>query len=132
MTHKRLKKNYYKSRIEIYKERFQLTDRQLPVNDVSVPVNEVVKNIFDKIDFTGSSIANELQEHWRQLAGKTISKHTRPGFFSGTILIIYVDNTVWLSEVTRYHRQEMFNKLKKRLGGNVITAVKFRLDPEKK
>lgn len=70
-----------------------------------------------------------IAAEWPRTVGEDVAKHTRIGGIRDKGLIVYVDSTVWLSELSRYGREKMLGNLQKRFGPERIRSVKLLLDP---
>ncbi|MEK7780976.1 MAG: DUF721 domain-containing protein, partial [Verrucomicrobiota bacterium] len=61
------------------------------------------------------------------LIDPNIVAHAQPvGLNKGT-LFVNVDNSVWLSEIVRYKRKEILERLQHSFGREVIQRISFRV-----
>jgi predicted nucleic acid-binding Zn ribbon protein len=69
----------------------------------------------------------EVLRVWNHLIDPTIVAHAQPtGLLKGT-LFVTVDSSAWLSEIVRYRRKEILNRLQHSFGSDLITRISFRL-----
>jgi Dna[CI] antecedent, DciA len=69
----------------------------------------------------------EIVKVWNNLIDPTIIAHAQPvGLNKGT-LFVNVDNNVWLSEIVRYRRKEILDRLQHSFGREVIARISFRI-----
>jgi len=69
----------------------------------------------------------EIVRVWNSLLDPNIVAHAQPvGIRNGT-LFVNVDSSVWLSEIVRYRRKEILDRLQHSFGRNVITRISFRI-----
>ena len=69
----------------------------------------------------------EIVKVWNNLIDPTITAHAQPvGLNKGT-LFVNVDNNVWLSEIVRYKRKEILERLQHSFGREVIARISFRI-----
>lgn len=69
----------------------------------------------------------EIVKVWNHLIDPTITAHAQPvGLNKGT-LFVNVDNNVWLSEIVRYKRKEILERLQHSFGREVIVRISFRI-----
>ena len=69
----------------------------------------------------------EIVKVWNNLIDPTITAHAQPvGLNKGT-LFVNVDNNVWLSEIVRYRRKEILDRLQHSFGREVIARISFRI-----
>jgi hypothetical protein len=96
------------------------TDRARKAEDV---VSHVLKGF--RIEQRRSEI--EIVKVWNNLIDPTITAHAQPvGLNKGT-LFVNVDNNVWLSEIVRYKRKEILERLQHSFGREVIARISFRI-----
>jgi hypothetical protein len=69
----------------------------------------------------------EIVKVWNELIDPNIVAHAQPvGLNKGT-LFVNVDNSVWLSEIVRYKRKEILERLQHSFGREVVKRISFRL-----
>jgi predicted nucleic acid-binding Zn ribbon protein len=69
----------------------------------------------------------EIVKVWNDLIDPNIVAHAQPvGLNKGT-LFVNVDNSVWLSEIVRYKRKEILERLQHSFGREVIQRISFRV-----
>ena len=96
------------------------TDRSRKADDI---VSHVLKGF--RVEQRRSEI--EIVKVWNELIDPTITAHAQPvGLNKGT-LFVNVDNNVWLSEIVRYKRKEILERLQHSFGREVIARISFRI-----
>jgi predicted nucleic acid-binding Zn ribbon protein len=69
----------------------------------------------------------EVTKVWNNLIDPTIASHAQPtGLRNGT-LFVSVDSNVWLSEIVRYRRKEILDRLQHSFGRAFIARISFRV-----
>jgi len=69
----------------------------------------------------------EIVKVWNNLIDPTLTAHAQPvGLNKGT-LYVNVDNNVWLSEIVRYKRKEILERLQHSFGRELIARISFRI-----
>ena len=69
----------------------------------------------------------EVVRVWNNLIDPNIVAHAQPtGIRKGT-LFVTVDSSVWLSEIVRYRRKELLNRLQYAFGTELIQRISFRI-----
>ena len=69
----------------------------------------------------------EVVKVWNSLLDPTITAHAQPtGVRKGT-LFVSVDSNVWLSEIVRYRRKEILDRLQHSFGRELIGKISFRV-----
>lgn len=69
----------------------------------------------------------EVVKVWNSLLDPNIIAHAQPtGMRKGT-LFVTVDSNVWLSEIVRYRRKEILDRLRHSFGREFIVKVSYRV-----
>jgi hypothetical protein len=69
----------------------------------------------------------EIVRVWNDLLDPNVTTHAQPaGIHKGT-LFVNVDSSVWLSEIVRYRRKEILDRLQHSFGREVIKRISFRV-----
>lgn len=69
----------------------------------------------------------EVVKVWNNLLDPNIVAHAQPtGLRKGT-LFVTVDSSVWLSEIVRYRRKEILDRLQHSFGRELIARISFRV-----
>jgi hypothetical protein len=69
----------------------------------------------------------EVVKVWNSLIDPNIVAHAQPvGVRKGT-LFVTVDSSVWLSEIVRYRRKEILDRLQHSFGRDMIQRISFRV-----
>ena len=69
----------------------------------------------------------EIVKVWNSLIDPNIVAHAQPvGLRKGT-LFVTVDSSVWLSEIVRYRRKEILDRLQHSFGRDAIARISFRI-----
>lgn len=71
-----------------------------------------------------------LADEWPMIVGKPVAAHSRPGRVTEQHLVIFVDSSVWLNELSRYGRQQLMANVKTRFGADKISSISFQIDPD--
>jgi len=69
----------------------------------------------------------EIVKVWNSAVDPVITAHAQPaGLHKGT-LFVNVDSNAWLSEIVRYRRKEILDRLQHSFGKNLIKKISFRV-----
>jgi predicted nucleic acid-binding Zn ribbon protein len=91
------------------------------------PVGEVLSRLSANLRLDQRRAEIEILRVWNQLLDPTLVAHAQPvGLRRGT-LFVNVDSSVWLSEIVRYHRHEILERLQHSFGRELIRRISFRL-----
>lgn len=75
-----------------------------------------------------SEVLLGLFEQWDDLAGSRLAPHTRPVSLRDGVLVVGVEDPVWVSQV-RFGAPELLERLRARLGGVRVDSVEVRVRP---
>jgi len=69
----------------------------------------------------------EIVKVWNHLLDPDTVAHAQPvGLHKGT-LFVNVDSSVWLSEIVRYRRKEILDRLQHSFGRDLIARISYRI-----
>ncbi len=69
----------------------------------------------------------EVVKVWNNLIDPLIVAHAQPtGIRNGTVYVT-VDSSVWLSEIVRYRRKEILDRLQHSFGREFIAKISYRV-----
>ena len=69
----------------------------------------------------------EVVKVWNSLIDPNIVAHAQPAGIRNGTLFVNVDSSVWLSEIVRYRRKEILNRLQYSFGRDFIKRISFRI-----
>ena len=69
----------------------------------------------------------EVVKVWNSLLDPNIVAHAQPANLHKGTLFVNVDSSVWLSEIVRYRRKEILDRLQHSFGKNVIQKISYRI-----
>jgi predicted nucleic acid-binding Zn ribbon protein len=69
----------------------------------------------------------EMLKVWNHLLDPNIVAHAQPTGLNRGTLFVTVDSSVWLSEIVRYRRQEILERLQHSFGKELIARISFRV-----
>ena len=69
----------------------------------------------------------EVVKVWNNLIDPNIVAHAQPAGLRKGTLFVNVDSSVWLSEIVRYRRKEILDRLQHSFGREVIKKISFRV-----
>jgi predicted nucleic acid-binding Zn ribbon protein len=68
----------------------------------------------------------EVVKVWNELIDPVITAHAQPTGLNKGTLFVTVDSSAWLSEIVRYRRKEILDRLHNSFGREFITRISFR------
>lgn len=69
----------------------------------------------------------EILRVWNQLIDPNIVSHAQPAGIRKGTLFVNVDSNVWLSEIVRYRRKEILDRLQHSFGRELVQRISFRV-----
>ncbi|HZF00600.1 MAG TPA: DUF721 domain-containing protein [Methylomirabilota bacterium] len=69
----------------------------------------------------------EIVKVWNELLDPNITAHAQPHNLHKGTLFVNVDSSAWLSEIVRYRRKEILDRLQHSFGKNLIQKISFRV-----
>ena len=95
--------------------------------DRSKSVAALMPQVLTSVRIDQRRVEAEVVKVWNHLIESDIVKHAQPtGLRKGT-LFVSVDSSVWLSEIVRYRRKEILERLQHSFGKEFITRISFRI-----
>jgi len=93
----------------------------------ALPAKDVLKRVLTSLRLDRRRAEAEVVKVWNDLLDPNIVAHAQPtGLRQGT-LFVTVDSSVWLSEIVRYRRKEILDRLQHSFGRDFITRISFRV-----
>ena len=88
---------------------------------------DVVPKLFSGLHLEQKRAEVEVVQVWNHLLDPNLVAHAQPvGLRKGT-LFVNVDNSTWLSEIVRYRRKEILERLQHSFGRERIARISFRV-----
>ncbi len=96
------------------------------MNEESRPLEGLVKNLIKDIGHKDRLSEEEMAQAWGSIVGRVASRHTRPVSIKKASLVVNVDRSSWLYELT-LKKKEILKNLGEKLGGKKIKDIRFRI-----
>lgn len=91
------------------------------------PIGDVLPRVTVNLRMDRRRAEMEVVKVWNHLLDPNIVAHAQPaGLHQGT-LFVNVDSNVWLSEIVRYRRKEILDRLQHSFGREFIKRISFRV-----
>jgi len=69
----------------------------------------------------------EIVKVWNNLMDPVVAAHAQPAGLRKGTLFVNVDSSAWLSEIVRYRRKEILDRLQHSFGREMIARISFRV-----
>jgi predicted nucleic acid-binding Zn ribbon protein len=97
--------------------------RAVRARDAGKVVSKVLADL--KMDSRRADI--EIVKVWNELLDPNITAHAQPNNLHKGTLFVNVDSSAWLSEIVRYRRKEILERLQHSFGKNLVQKISFRI-----
>ena len=97
--------------------------RAVRARDAGNVVSKVLSDL--KMDSRRADI--EIVKVWNELLDPNLTAHAQPHNLHKGTLFVNVDSSAWLSEIVRYRRKEILDRLQHSFGKNLIQKISFRI-----
>lgn len=88
---------------------------------------EVMPGLMRELRIDSRRAEAEIVKVWNELIDPAIVAHAQPiGVRKGTLFVV-VDSSVWLSEIVRYRRKEILDRLQHSFGPTLIQKISYRV-----
>jgi len=88
---------------------------------------DVMPGVLKGIRIEKRQSETEILKVWNELLDPNLTAHAQPtGIHQGT-LFVTVDSSVWLSEIVRYRRSEILDRLQHAFGRDLVRKISFRV-----
>jgi len=89
-------------------------------------LEHIIKKAMDGLGPKKRLTQEEIASVWQEAVGARAGKHTKPVSFKKTSLIINVDDSGWMYELT-IKKKEILKKLEGKLKGKKLKEIRFRI-----
>jgi hypothetical protein len=89
--------------------------------------DQVVSSVLGELKMDSRRAEIEIVKVWNSLLDPNIVAHAQPANLHKGTLFVNVDNSVWLTEIVRYRRKEILDRLQHSFGKNYIQKISFRI-----
>ena len=89
-------------------------------------ISGVVRSVLERLDKRSNPTSDEINKIWQEVVGKKAFTHTKPASLKEKKLVINVDGSGWLYELT-LKKKQLLNKMKSKLGQDKVKELQFRI-----
>jgi len=91
------------------------------------PASAIMPRVLNELRIDSRRAEAEVVKVWNDLLDPTIVAHAQPTGLNKGTLFVTVDSNVWLSEIVRYRRKEILDRLHHSFGRDFIARISFRV-----
>jgi predicted nucleic acid-binding Zn ribbon protein len=70
---------------------------------------------------------SQILKVWQQVIDPVIAAHAQPAGLFRRTLFVNVDSSAWLSEIVRYRRREIVERIQHAMGKETVAKISFRV-----
>lgn len=89
--------------------------------------DQVVSRVLGDLKMDSRRAEIEIVKVWNSLIDPNIVAHAQPANLRNGTLFVNVDSSAWLSEIVRYRRKEILDRLQHSFGPNYIKKISYRV-----
>jgi predicted nucleic acid-binding Zn ribbon protein len=90
-------------------------------------VADVLPSVLKDLRIEARQGEAEIVKVWNSLLDPNLTAHAQPANLHKGTLFVNVDNSAWLSEIVRYRRKEILDRLQHSFGKNVVQKISYRI-----
>jgi predicted nucleic acid-binding Zn ribbon protein len=107
--------------------RVDLRPAEQAARKADVSLADILPKVLGRLKLDQRLTETQIQQVWNQSVNPLVAAHAKPfGLRNGTLFVV-VDSNVWLSEIVRYHRGELLERLRHAVGSEQLQRISFRL-----
>ena len=88
---------------------------------------DILPNVLSKLRIDRRQQESQIVEVWKRTIDPVITAHAHPTALAKGTVFVSVDSSVWLSEIVRYRRREILERLQLAVGKDVVQRISFRI-----
>ncbi|MGH7990801.1 MAG: DUF721 domain-containing protein, partial [Limisphaerales bacterium] len=89
--------------------------------------DKIVSKVLADLKMDSRRAEIEIVKVWNSLLDPNITAHAQPHNLHKGTLFVNVDSSAWLSEIVRYRRKEILDRLQHSFGKTLIQKISFRI-----
>lgn len=120
-----------RGRWQVEQERCRIASHEPPTDPAATcRAGDVIPGLLRQAGLEERLWEQALLSEWNEMAGEQVARRARPGRLQRKVLVIFVSNSAWLNELSRYGQAPLLANLQKRFGADRIQSLRFQLDPD--
>ena len=90
-------------------------------------VGELLPALMKDLRLDARQAEAEVVKVWNALIDPAVTAHAQPANLHKGTLFVNVDSSTWLSEIVRYRRKEILDRLQNSFGKSVVQKISYRI-----
>ncbi|MEW6535314.1 MAG: DUF721 domain-containing protein [Candidatus Auribacterota bacterium] len=92
-------------------------------------VSNLLEGILKQLGIEEKFSASRVLDQWLDIVGSQVAANTKPHKVEKDVLFVYVSNSSWLMELTRFYKKTILKNIQEKTGTNTIKDIVFKLGP---
>ena len=93
-------------------------------------LGDAIRAILKRVDLPSRGWLEQLTRDWAKIAGPEVATHTRPARMERDALVVFVDSSVWIDELSRRGRHILLQNILRQPNTRAVKRLMFRLEPD--
>ena len=89
-------------------------------------LGELLPRVLERIEKKAGGRLPVIAAKWQEIVGEEVARHTVPVQLQNGRLTIEVDDSVWMAELSRFHRGRMIDAVNGAFEKKSISTMSFR------
>ena len=107
--------------------RIDLRPLETAARTATLSAGDVLPQVLARLRLEQRVAESQIQAVWKRTIDPVIAEHAQPvGLARGT-LFVNVDSSTWLSEIVRYRRHEILERIQLVVGKAMVQKISFRV-----
>ena len=94
--------------------------------DKSLPAAQLVPGVLSGLKLEQRVAESQILQVWNRVIDPTTAAHATPVQLNKGTLFVNVDSSAWLSEIVRYRRREILERIQLVVGSEMVQRISFR------
>ena len=90
-------------------------------------VSDLVPSVLTELRIDARQGDAEIVRVWNSVIDPNLTAHAQPANLNKGTLFVTVDSSVWLSEIVRYRRKEILDRMQNSFGKTRIQKISYRI-----
>jgi len=103
------------------------TPLEIARKDAARSVCDLLPSVMKDIRIDARQADVEIVKVWNASIDPALTAHAQPANLHKGTLFVNVDSNAWLSEIVRYRRKEILDRLQHSFGKTMIQRISFRV-----
>jgi predicted nucleic acid-binding Zn ribbon protein len=96
----------------------------------SKKVGDILPGVMKSLGLDTKLRETQLAREWREIVGTTMARQSSPGGVRSGVLLVEVENNVWMQEV-RFHQREIIARIRERFPELGVEGLRLQLKRER-